>query len=65
MAQCSRCRHRFRTLEDEEGMHDCPRCGWDGRPCQYCGSYRCEGDCPERDEAEAEEPDNSDELENE
>ena len=30
MAQCSKCRYRFRTLDDEEGMHDCPSCGYDG-----------------------------------
>lgn len=27
MPRCPRCRTTFRTLEDEEGMHDCPRCG--------------------------------------
>ena len=28
MARCSHCRRTFRTLEDEEGMHDCPHCGY-------------------------------------
>ena len=28
MATCPRCRRHFRTLEDEEGMHDCPYCGY-------------------------------------
>ena len=39
MARCPKCRHYFRTLEDEEGMHDCPRCGYDGFDyhCSVCG----------------------------
>lgn len=28
MARCPKCRHQFRTMEDEEGQHDCPRCGY-------------------------------------
>jgi hypothetical protein len=28
MATCPKCRRHFRTLEDEEGMHECPRCGY-------------------------------------
>ena len=28
MARCPRCKRHFRTLEDEEGMHDCPHCGY-------------------------------------
>jgi Zn ribbon nucleic-acid-binding protein len=31
MALCSQCKFRFATLEDEEGMHECPRCGYTGR----------------------------------
>ena len=27
MARCPHCKRTFRTLEDEEGMHDCPNCG--------------------------------------
>lgn len=40
MATCNRCRHHFRTLEDEEGMHDCSYCGYDGHEdmcCLWCG----------------------------
>ena len=29
MATCWMCKHKFRTMEDEEGMHPCPRCGYD------------------------------------
>ena len=38
MARCPKCKHHFRTLEDEEGMHDCPRCGYDGYGyhCPFC-----------------------------
>ena len=32
MARCPYCRHYFRTLDDEEGMHDCPYCGYLGYP---------------------------------
>ena len=28
---CGGCGHRFKVLEDEYGMHECPRCGWNGR----------------------------------
>ena len=28
MARCPHCCRMFRTLEDEEGMHDCPHCGY-------------------------------------
>jgi hypothetical protein len=42
--RCPRCRRHFRTLEDEEGMHDCPHCG-----------YGPEDDEPEEPEAEDEE----------
>jgi hypothetical protein len=31
MARCPKCKKRFPTLEDEEGMHECPRCGYDGQ----------------------------------
>ena len=27
MPKCPDCKCRFRTLEDEQDMHDCPRCG--------------------------------------
>lgn len=43
MARCPRCRKGFATLEDEEGMHDCPHCGfgpdesWPPRECEQCG----------------------------
>ncbi len=62
MAQCGRCRHRFRTLDDEEGMHDCPRCGWDGQQCDYCGCWHRTDECPDERDAETDEPDNSDEV---
>ena len=41
MARCPRCSKHFRTLEDEEGMHDCPSCGyapWDEPKCLWCGN---------------------------
>lgn len=25
---CSRCRTVFRVLDDEDGDHPCPKCGW-------------------------------------
>lgn len=28
MARCPKCHRHFRVLEDEEGMHDCPHCGF-------------------------------------
>jgi len=28
MPTCPRCHRHFRTLEDEENDHECPRCGW-------------------------------------
>jgi Zn ribbon nucleic-acid-binding protein len=28
-ARCPNCRARFRALEDEAGMHECPHCGFD------------------------------------
>ena len=28
MALCPECRYKFRTLDDEDGMHECPRCGY-------------------------------------
>jgi hypothetical protein len=28
MARCPACKRHFRTLDDEEGMHECPRCGY-------------------------------------
>ena len=31
MARCPHCKKHFRTLEDEEGMHDCPYCGYGDR----------------------------------
>jgi len=39
MARCPLCAKHFRTLEDEEGMHDCPHCGyapWDEPKCLWC-----------------------------
>lgn len=26
--RCPKCRKSFRVLEDEQGMHPCPRCGY-------------------------------------
>jgi len=39
MARCPRCSKHFRTLEDEEGMHECPSCGyapWNEPTCLWC-----------------------------
>ena len=37
MARCPRCTRSFRTLEDEQGMHDCPHCGCGpGDVCFWC-----------------------------
>ena len=41
MPRCPSCRRTFRTLPDEEGMHDCPHCGHspedDYTRCAGCG----------------------------
>ena len=40
MARCLHCRRHFRTLDDEQDMHDCPHCGYgprDPEVCNYCG----------------------------
>lgn len=45
MATCPKCRRHFRTLEDEEGMHECPRCGyapWHDEP-EYETCKTCDG----------------------
>lgn len=26
--RCPECKHRFQVLDDEEGMHECPSCGY-------------------------------------
>ena len=37
MARCPRCTRSFRTLEDEQDMHDCPHCGYgSGYICFWC-----------------------------
>ena len=28
MPQCPMCHKQFRTLEDEEYIHECPKCGY-------------------------------------
>lgn len=42
MERCPMCKTHFRTLPDEEGMHECPKCGYHPAHCQpvclYCGS---------------------------
>jgi hypothetical protein len=38
MARCPNCKRHFRTLEDEEGMHACPSCGFDGHEEESVGS---------------------------
>lgn len=30
MAKCPKCKHSFQVPEDEQNMHDCPSCGYDG-----------------------------------
>jgi hypothetical protein len=35
--RCPSCRTTFRTLADEAGQHACPRCGFTGHECEYCG----------------------------
>lgn len=52
MAQCPKCKCRFRTLEDEEGMHACPRCGFDAHAPEPEEWELAEGDaCARLDEA--------------
>lgn len=51
MARCPSCRQSFRTLEDEEGMHPCPFCGYGDEPDWIE---------PEEDEEEEEDDDDSD-----
>lgn len=39
MARCPRCTKHFRVMEDEEGMHECPSCGyapWNEPKCLWC-----------------------------
>ena len=38
MPRCPRCRTTFRTLEDEQDMHECPSCGLepDASQCVSC-----------------------------
>ena len=47
MPTCSHCHYRFKTLEDELDMHECPRCGYfpSGHLCEECGE---ECDCGDR-----------------
>ncbi len=63
MARCPACGCRFQTLEDEEGMHDCPRCGY-GREddCPYCGGYHKDAEAADdcrQDHAPADDQDES------
>lgn len=48
MARCPSCKCTFRTLEDEEGMHACPRCGYGDEPdppaCSWCSEEFNEDD---------------------
>lgn len=57
MATCSECKCKFRTLEDEMDMHECPDCGYHPKKiltanvkCSDCGSlYEYDGEemyCP-------------------
>ena len=69
MARCPRCTRHFRTLEDEEGMHDCPHCGYwpgDEPTCDWCnGEFNeydqnvfwpyCSEDCSQQAERDSEE----------
>jgi Zn ribbon nucleic-acid-binding protein len=32
--KCPECGRRFRVLDDEVGMHECPGCGYDGQDQQ-------------------------------
>lgn len=50
MARCPNCLHHFREPEDEQGMHDCP----------YCGYGRQNDDPEPDDEQDREEPDGED-----
>lgn len=39
MARCPSCHKSFRVMEDEENMHDCPRCGYgpgSAVRCMWC-----------------------------
>lgn len=63
MARCPACKHAFRTMDDEEGMHDCPHCGHSPgmRRCLICDAWfdpelsamssreYCSGACAEDD----------------
>ena len=52
MPRCPACRRSFRTMEDEEGMHDCPHCGYFPHPpetCTWC-SVELERDNPDHEE---------------
>ena len=42
--RCRRCGYAFRVLEDEQGMHPCPRCG--PEPDHELDDERDPEDCP-------------------
>lgn len=51
MARCGQCGRSFRTLDDEQDMHACPSCGYDGHEvfvgCVDCGFDECRCHCCE------------------
>jgi hypothetical protein len=47
ICKCPRCGRLFRTLDDEEGEHPCPGCGYEPgmhRPLDQCDCVLCRGD---------------------
>ena len=38
---CPSCKYSFRVMEDEQGMHECPRCGLppNAKRCGDCGRW--------------------------
>lgn len=49
---CSNCGCRFAVLDDEQGDHACPRCGWapwleQVARCHQCGRPTAAEDCAE------------------
>lgn len=40
MARCPKCRYSYREMDDEQGQHDCPSCGYGPESverCSWCG----------------------------
>lgn len=51
MAHCPYCKKHFREPEDEQGEHDCPKCGrgpGTREICEGCEYFPCDKDDPQQ-----------------